>query len=109
MPRDYEAAVDDLLATIRTYLQYQQDAPVTDEAVAAYLSDIDLREIYQDLMQYPACREPVRYLSDDASTSPLAIQTMLWSRDHNQTMTEIIRDNRSITRQHGNNLGYRKR
>jgi hypothetical protein len=90
MPRDYEAAVDDLLAAIHTYLQHHQDEPVTDDAIAAYLSGTDLREIYQDLMQYPACREPARHLSGDASTSPLVILTMLWGRVHNQPPAKTI-------------------
>jgi hypothetical protein len=45
MPRDYESAVDDLLGAIRTYLQHQQDGPVTDDAVAAYISRTDSREM----------------------------------------------------------------
>jgi hypothetical protein len=96
MPRDYEAAVDDLLAAIRTYLQHHQDEPVTDDTIAAYLSETDIKEIYQDLRQYPTCRDPARHLSGDASTSPSVIQTMLWGRVHNQTTTETPRDNQSV-------------
>lgn len=43
MPSDYESAVNDLRRSIRAYLQHQQDGPVTDDAVAAYIARTDPR------------------------------------------------------------------
>lgn len=99
MPRDYESAVDDLLGAIRTYLQHQQESPVSDDTVAAYISCTDPRDMYQDLMDDPACWEPARHLIGDASTSAHVIQVMLWGRVHDRTATEPARDERPIKNQ----------
>lgn len=99
MPHDYESAVDNLLAAIRTYLQHQQDGPVTDDVVAAYISHTDPMNMYQDLMNDPAYREPARHLIGDASTSAHVIQTMLWGRVHEQTATKTEQDERAIKSQ----------